>query len=97
MTQGGLFPAPVTCFKDQVRPTGLQPAVVVPLNVITEGQGSDCRGDGTCEALVEFQSHPFLSAAAASRHILTLAALTTASITHQNPSKQRSRVNQIKE
>lgn len=44
--------------------------------------GSDCRDDGTSEVL-------FLFPPAASHHILTLAFLTIASITHQNLSNGR--------
>ena len=90
---GPLLCRAMTRFKDQRQPMSMHPAVVLPLNVITEGSKVRLQRwwymGSTFEIRKSSFSFFFLPLL---RRILTLAFLTIASITHMKPFQQATLV-----
>lgn len=87
---GPLLRRTMTRFKDQRQPMSMHPAVVLPLNVITEGSKVRLQRWWYMGSTFEIRKSPpfFLLL----HRILTLAFLTIASITHVKPFQQATLV-----
>lgn len=90
---GPLLCSAMTRFKDQRQPMSTHPAVVLPLNVITEGSKVRLQRWWYMGSTFEIRkSSLFFFFFLLLRRILTLAFLTIASITHMKPFQQATLV-----